>query len=245
MAAEPLAGRRVLVTRPAHQAENLCRLLRGRGAEPWACPMLTLAPLPPPPPGWWQGYDWLIFVSANAVAFAREAGLPVRPEARVAAVGRATAAVLEKAGLTVACQAPPPYTSESLLTLPVWDGIGGRRVLIVRGRGGRPKLGETLARRGAAVAYAELYERRPPSPESVARLRQGLAAGLDAVLVSSGEVLANLCAAVPAGLRSLPLVVPGERVARQARAAGFGDVTVAASALDEAMVAALQQRLTE
>ncbi|BCX88711.1 hypothetical protein MIN45_P1080 [Methylomarinovum tepidoasis] len=243
--AEPLAGRRVLVTRPEHQAENLCRLLRARGAEPWPCPMLRLAPLPPPSPAWWQGYDWLIFVSANAVRFARDAGLPARIAAKVAAIGRATAAALEKSRLTVACQAPPPYTSESLLTLPVWDEIGGRRVLIVRGRGGRPELGQALARRGAEVACAELYRRLPPAPESVTRLHEGLAAGLDAVLVSSGEVLANLIAAAGARLRELPLVAPSERVAAQARQAGFEDVTVAASALDEVMVAALQRRLTE
>ncbi len=244
----PLQGRRIGVTRPRRQAGNLCRMIEERGGRAHRFPMIEIAAVEPLPGGdWWRGQDWLIFVSANAVRFALAAGLRA-PGARLAAIGRATAAALEKNGFQVACRAPAPYTSESLLDQDCFRQVNGRRILIVRGVGGRPKLAETLAGRGAEVSLAELYRRLPPSRAAVETLRACLCRGLDAVLVTSAEVLANLQRAAGEGveaLRALPLVVGGERLAGKAWAARFEDVTAAASALDADMLAALEKRLVQ
>ncbi len=243
-----LQGRQIGVTRPRHQAANLCRMIAARGGLSHLCPMIEIVPAATPlSPNWWWGYEWLVFVSANAVRFAMAAGLR-SPTARLAAIGRATATALEKNGLQVACQAPAPYTSESLLEQRPFQQVKGCRILIVRGVGGRPKLAEVLVRRGAEVSLAELYQRLPPTEESVERLRTCLEKGLDALLVTSGRILDNLQRAAGGRidrLRSLPLIVTSERLAGVARAAGFSDVTVAASALDAAMLAALEERLGE
>ena len=72
MNALPLAGRRVLVTRAAHQAGKLSDALRALGAEPVEVPVLEIGPpenLEPLDAALRKlaTYDWLIFTSANAV----------------------------------------------------------------------------------------------------------------------------------------------------------------------------------
>src|SRR5690606_23076345 len=103
--------------------------------------------------------DWAIFASIAAV----EHGLPrVRSrigETRIAAIGAATANALRTAGVRVDA-VPDREESEGLLELPAFHDMTGATVWIVRGRGGRGLLAETLRARGADVAFVEVYERR-------------------------------------------------------------------------------------
>ena len=125
MSSLALAGRRVLVTRAAHQAGKLSEGLRALGAEAVGVPVLEIRPpadLAPLDAGLKQieRYDWLIFTSANAVRAvaerAAELGIGLEQPARlkVAAVGEATAAAARKAGLHVAF-VPEAYVAESLV----------------------------------------------------------------------------------------------------------------------------------
>src|SRR6266446_3017965 len=72
LAARPLAGRRIAVTRAHEQAGDLTRELEALGAEVVAAPTIRIAPLADlaalraaltrvPP------YDWIVFTSQNAV----------------------------------------------------------------------------------------------------------------------------------------------------------------------------------
>ena len=68
--AEDLAGCRVLVTRPAHQAPPLLAAIEERGGEPLAFPTLEIAP--PADNGPWRAvagelseFDWLVFTSTD------------------------------------------------------------------------------------------------------------------------------------------------------------------------------------
>ena len=45
MGGQPLAGRSIVVTRPAGQADGLCAALEALGAEPLCFPLLTIAPV--------------------------------------------------------------------------------------------------------------------------------------------------------------------------------------------------------
>jgi len=72
MTALPLAGRRVLVTRAAHQASKLSEGLRALGAEPVEVPVLEIQPPADLAPldralRALDLYDWLILTSANTV----------------------------------------------------------------------------------------------------------------------------------------------------------------------------------
>jgi uroporphyrinogen-III synthase/uroporphyrinogen III methyltransferase/synthase len=121
----PLAGRRVLVTRAAHQAGKLSEGLRAIGAEPVEVPVIEIRPPSDLRPldralRELSSYDWLILTSANTVqALAERAaalGLDLTAAARfnVAAVGEATATAARQAGLSVAL-VPENYVAESLV----------------------------------------------------------------------------------------------------------------------------------
>jgi uroporphyrinogen-III synthase/uroporphyrinogen III methyltransferase/synthase len=125
MIALPLAGRRVLVTRAAHQAGKLSEGLRELGAEPVEIPMLEIQPPESFDPldralRSLASYDWLILTSANTVRAlegrAQALGLQLAAPDRlqVAAVGEATAQAARRAGLPVAV-VPETYVAESLV----------------------------------------------------------------------------------------------------------------------------------
>ena len=246
----PLAGRTVIVTRPAHQAGPILDALHSAGARCVALPGLIIEPVPIPDAERERlapdKYDWAVFTSTNAVAEGlRQLSRPTR--CRIAAIGRATARALIRQGLQVDAQPVDGADSEALLALPQFQHIGGQKVLLLRGIGGRERLYEELLRRGATVEIAQLYRRRPAvaSASSTAELTRAFAdEGEPIVMVTSVEVLRGLLGMTPEHwqdrLRAAPLVVPGTRVAAAALELGWtGRITVATSAEDEAMMGAI------
>ena len=163
MSRPALAGAGVLVTRARDQAGPLIAAVEAAGGAAWLLPALEIAPLPAPERTG-EAPDLAIFVSANAVRHG-ERFLRL-PGCRCAAIGPATAAAMGQAGRPPDLVPAGGYDSESLLAADELADMTGRRVLIVRGRGGRELLADTLRERGAAVHYAEVYERRLPMPDS-------------------------------------------------------------------------------
>ncbi len=246
-------GLAVLVTRPEGQADKLIRALEQRGHRVWHQPLLELEPAGELTASQRRhlaeldGYSQVIFVSANAVRYGMERITDYWPQLPVGpgwcAVGDATAALL--ATYDVPVTAPvDQMTSEGLLRLEALQDVEGRRILIVRGEGGRTLLQEELSRRGARVDELGCYRRkRPPLPPgAMARLLE--ASGIQVILISSGEGLENLQALLSpqesTKFRHIGLLVPSQRVADQAAAAGFDRVLVADNASDAAMLRALE-----
>jgi uroporphyrinogen-III synthase len=245
----PLAGRVVVVTRPAAQAAPFAALVATAGAEPLLLPTLEIVTVELDAAARSQlvpdSFDWTIFTSANAVESSL-AQLPRPSRTRVAAVGRATARALERHGIPVAAVPTTTSDSEGLLELDCFSGLRGQRILILKGRGGRTLLREELARRGAEVVLGDVYERRraPADPATVAALRRACDDEAAIVAATSAEVLAALLELVPEAacprLKNAALLVPGDRVAGAARILGWrGRIIVAPSAEDAAMAEAL------
>jgi uroporphyrinogen-III synthase len=163
MGGQPLRGRSIVVTRPAGQADSLCAALAALGAEPLRFPLLTISPVADPAPleavaRRLAEFELAFFVSPNAVNFALDVMLPVAPwpaELRVATVGKGSEAALAARGFTRVIAPQSGFDSESVLALPAFQApaLTGRRVLILRGDGGRDLLGDTLSARGAIVEY--------------------------------------------------------------------------------------------
>jgi len=241
----PLAGRRIVVTRPAGQSAGLARLIREAGGEPVLFPALEI--LPPSDPAALAAvlarldeFDLAIFISRNAVDWGlRTLGRAWPEQVRVAAVGAGTARALAERGIggVIVPQGPQP-DSEALLARPELADVRARRVLIFRGEGGREVLRETLVARGAEVEYAECYRRARPRADGAALAAAWARGEVDAATVNSAEALENLCALIgEAGVRAAratPLFVPHPRVAKAAVELGFARILVAGPG-DEAM----------
>lgn len=223
-----LAGRGVLVTRPRGLAEAFAAALERRGARAIVFPAIDIQPLPAP-----QAlrraadYDLAIFVSPSAVRVA-STHIAAWPPA-VAAIGSGTRRELEHLGVRNVVAPSARADSEALLA--ELAEVAGKRILIVRGEGGRPVLGDTLAARGATVEYAECYRRVRPAADPSALLNAWRQ--VHAVTVSSTEAFDNLLAILGAGWLATPMFVPHPRIADHARASGAAEVLVAGPGDDE------------
>lgn len=241
-----------LVVRPAAQANQLVQMLRQLGHAPLCCPLLETRPgCDLPHLGeMLREADLVIAVSMHAVHFAHYFLLQTGqtwPHIDYFAVGQASANAFAEAGIQALCPADP--RSEGLLALPALQGVSGRRVLILRGNDGRDLIARTLASRGALVHYCATYERHYPDLDGDALIRHWQAAGLDSLLITSGELLQRLLALVPGPqhpwLYDRLLVVPSPRVAEMAEGAGFTRIVIAQGASNQALVAALELRKME
>ena len=241
-----------LVVRPAAQANPLVQMLCQLGHAPLCCPLLETRPGCDLPHlgDMLQEADLVIAVSMHAVHFAHYFLLQTGqtwPHIDYFAVGQASADAFAEAGIQALCPADP--RSEGLLALPALQGVSGRRVLILRGNDGRDLIARTLASRGALVHYCATYERHYPDLDGDALIRHWQAAGLDSLLITSGELLQRLLALVPGPqhpwLYDRLLVVPSPRVAEMAEGAGFTRIVIAQGASNQALVAALELRKME
>lgn len=247
--AEPcdLGGRGVLVTRPSAQAAGLCRLIENAGGRAIAFPTILIAPPAEPERArraLAADWDLMIFVSRNAV----ERAIPLLPGHRLpdktplAAVGQGTARALEAAGRSPDLVPAGRFDSESLLALPELADMQGRRLLIVRGQGGRGLLGDTLTKRGAELQYAEVYRRTLPEVDP-APLLERWQGDIQLATATSQEILDNLITLLgEAGrdrLLATPLVVVSERTRQSALRQGSIHVELAERADDQALLAAL------
>jgi uroporphyrinogen III methyltransferase/synthase len=192
----PLFGVRVLLTRDREGAREWIDALRDAGAEPRLAPMIELAPPSDPRPAdaalaALDGYDALLFTSANAVRFtaARAAALGIELSAfagRVACVGPATAEAALRAGLAVHRMPVRRYDAQGLLAeLRESLAPAGRRFLLPCAEAARELLPEGLRAAGAHVDAPAVYRTLAP-PEGDAGWRGWLAAGeLDALVFAS------------------------------------------------------------
>jgi uroporphyrinogen-III synthase len=226
-----LGGRGILVTRPREQAAGLARLIEEAGGRAHLFPAIEIVDLPPPAAlERLPEFDLAIFVSPTAVSKIM-GQLEAWPRAlRAAAVGAGTRRELERHGVTNVIAPESGADSEALLALPELERLAGKRIVILRGEGGRALLGDTLARRGAQVEYAECYRR--PRPKTY--LQTWKRDEIDAITVSSAQGLANLFEMLdPAFLRAMPLFVPHPRIADEARARSVREVVLAGPSDDD------------
>lgn len=181
----PLFGKRVLVTRPAHQVNELARLLRDEGAAAIIAPAIRVEAPPDEAPlreaVRTMGYRWVIFTSANGVDrfFAEVArqgrDARVLGDARVCAIGPATDAALGKYGIR-ADVIPEEFRGEgaAAAVLAADPDIAGERVLLPRAEVAREILPEMLREAGAVVDVVPTYRTLGPREEDALRIREAV-----------------------------------------------------------------------
>jgi len=221
-----LQGRGILITRPREQAQGLAKLIEAAGGRAILFPAIEIEALPLRE---LAEFDLAIFVSPTAVKRAL-AAMKWPPRAKAAALGRGTQRELERHGIKGVIAPDSGADSEALLAVPELQRVAGRRIVILRGEGGRSLLGDTLAARGAQVEYAECYRRVRPQTDSGPLLAAFASGAVHAVTVSSAEGLENLFEMLGAAgrehLKKTPLFVPHPRIAAEAKRLGLGEASV-------------------
>jgi uroporphyrinogen III methyltransferase/synthase len=166
----PLFGRRVLVTRPRHQALGMVRKLEHLGA---VVSRLSAVDIREPADlggtdaavaqlqrGEW---DWLVFTSANGVhALLRRVdalGLDLRVlgRVRIATIGPKTAAALREYRVRADVVPDATFSSEGLAAA-LGPHVAGQRVLLARANRGRDLLRQELAKVAASVEQVTVYD---------------------------------------------------------------------------------------
>jgi uroporphyrinogen III methyltransferase/synthase len=165
----PLFGRRVVVTRARAQTGGLSAELERLGAEVYEFPTIEIAPPEDFGPldaaiRELDSFGLIVFTSVNGVeAFLERLGhqgLDLRAvprEAKVAAIGPATAERIGRAGLRVDV-VPEEYRAEGLIEALDPGQLAGERVLIPRAKVAREILPVRLREAGAEVVVPPAYE---------------------------------------------------------------------------------------
>lgn len=258
MKAQPLAGRGIVITRPASQARRLAERVRAAGGNPILYPaveILDVADLTPLHAliDRLDQFDMAIFISPNAAAKAMQLIAARRKfplDIQVVAIGRGGVDALQRFGIrdVIAPDAASRYDSEALLALPPLQHVARKRVVIFRGQGGRELLGDTLAARGAQIEYAECYRRGKPTADIAPLLDAWVRGDVAAAVFTSSEGLRNvheiMCGAGRSQLNAMPIFVPHPRIAATARELGLTRI-VETGAGDDAMVEALSRYFSQ
>lgn len=240
------------MTRPAHQADKLCDLIEQQGGEAIRFPTLDIIAVKNSKVRQQlellNKWDWLIFISCNAVNFALAANngkIDIFKQSAIAAVGKATKQGLLSAGLNVDLVPEKHFNTEGLLATKAMQHINGKTCLIVRGIGGRETLANTLRDRGAVVEYMEVYSREVPNVDACYVKDMLKQQTLDAITITSGDALKNLVLMIGAELAdklmAVPLIVISNRIKKLAEKSGFKMIAVTENPSDTAISKAVEE----
>ncbi len=226
----PLAGRGVLVTRPARQAGAFAQKLAALGASPIVFPAIVILPPEDYVPlaavhARLADFDVAVFVSANAVEYGAPDAAQWQKGLVAVAPGPGTAEALASVGIAPVVHPATTFDSESMLSLPALSDLEGRRVIVFRGERGRELLSASLRQRGALVETVACYRRAAPS-SGAAGLVEALRDGrVHALTFTSSEGVDNLWSVVGDEgqrlLARLPAFVPHQRIASHAQERGM------------------------
>jgi len=203
----PLAGRTVVVTRAASQAEPLVAALKNFGATVISCPTIDIAE----PESYERldeaidhlyGYDWLIFTSANGVEYflrrlnVRGVGIEELDDLKVCAIGETTADKLRDAHVHV--DLIPAHAKAEGVFAALSEFAGGRErlqglnILIPRAATGRDYLPKSLEEAGARVDVVTAYRTVVPEHLERGRLSAMLTGSADCIAFMSSSSVKNL-----------------------------------------------------
>lgn len=198
---QPLAGKRIVVTRAGAQAYGLVEQIEKAGGEVIELPTIEIQP----PESFTafdaaveniEQYDWLIFTSVNSIApfleRLRLGGKTVEAvhSLQVGAIGPETAKRLASAGITAAL-VPERYQAEGILDAVKPAAMNGKRVLIPRAAEAREILPETLRAWGAVVDVVIAYRTALPNVDTAPLAELLRQRKIDVITFTSSSTVKN------------------------------------------------------
>lgn len=192
----------ILITRPGLAGKKLCQTLESVGVKTVYFPTLLIESVKidlTSSTNLLKIANIIIFISASAVHYAYEAGLLNNlGKAEIAVIGEATAAALKKLDIKVDI-CPHEFNSEGLLRHDLLQSVCAKKIVIIRGQGGREFLANALKEQGATVDYLEVYKREKPDM----KVTKMILDSIDIILMTSQEAFLNLLLMTPSSLKSL------------------------------------------
>ncbi len=204
-AEQPLAGKRIVVTRTRKQAGALSSQLRELGAEAIELPTIRIEPPSDLRPFAElvqdaHGYDWIVFTSPNGVTAFFEMFYKLYDDARelggvrIAAIGPATAQRVRDFHLKVDLQ-PAEFVAEGVVREFKKEGdIENLRILIARAEEARDLLPKELSALGAIVDVAFAYRTVPETDDRTGARTRLVEQGADMITFTSSSTVENFLA---------------------------------------------------
>ena len=173
---KPLAGKRIVVTRPAGQAAPFIGKIEKAGGTAFAVPLIAFRAVED---GQDEAilnnlhtYDWILFTSKNGVDFFMQKTAPFldKVKAKWAAIGTQTAQAIASYGLPVSYM--PSRFSADHLAEEIQKGVFlPERVLIPKGSLARNLIADTIRQAGKQADDWVVYETYFPTEEQTNLLK--------------------------------------------------------------------------
>jgi len=233
----------ILITRPVSQTKNLESLLDKNNFDYALFPAFKIIQIQTKAPSY--KYDIIIFISANAVSYGEEHyGELFSNSPKVFAVGPVTANQLFQKNIAVDCYPDKNASSHALLKMKECSDLLGKKILIVRGKGGSETLKNYLSVSNH-VDYLEVYERIPSEMTKVhsESLMSFMSHPSGISMATSNESLLNIIRLVSSVsrnhlevLKSRRIIVFSDRIKSTAEKLGFKKIEVTQNPSDEDFV---------
>ena len=194
-----LHGLHILITRPTHQAQNLIAQIQNSGGVAVHFPTLEITPTENIKKNELiikklNQYDFVIFISPNSaflIAKFIHRICPFWPEnSKILATGPGTALALTQCNLPCHDYPKKDFSGNGLLNLAMLKNITQKKILIIKGEGGRSYLARGLKARGAKVDSLSVYKRQLPKIDNSTTIPDQKT--IDVIICTSHNGLKNL-----------------------------------------------------
>ncbi len=228
----------VLLTKPENSIQSLAEAVAKMGYTPQLFPTIVIQKNP----------DFFLDISslstAHAAIFCSHQAVQIAcPLLRThlkklqhlhwIAIGAKTATALQQENISDILIPKRPFSSESLLSLPILQSIQDKTIWLFKGKAGRPLMRTVLQQRGAVVTTAEVYQRDLPKTQVIESSNQWPHNPLDIIVTTSADCLRNLLQLLEKRvhtLRNIPVIVVGPRMFDLALELGFKNPILATDA---------------
>ena len=241
----------LVVTRPLAQANSLVRRIHALQDDSLVVQQIPLLDIQPinfdiPP---MNQFDGIIFISSNAVQHFYSSNEYLNQKhafkhSQLLAVGDNTANSIELVTAQTAIF-PQQMNAEGLLQLPNLQSIAAQNWLIVKGKGGRQIIKDTLIERKAIVTEIDVYQRKLPDLNDQKKIINAQAKQ-PVWLITSNEAMSNLYRIL--GLAEKPqhrtqIIISSDRLAAQASLKGFAIIAQSVGASELQLLECIQTLL--
>ncbi len=212
----------ILNTRPSDQAHQLTQNLIKIGVDVLELPLLEITPTHQ----WlkqkiqFETFDCVIFTSPNAIHhfFKKIPIVPQWSDMPIFVIGKGSAETLLAHGFK-SQPLPKEANSEGMLDLPYFQSVLNKKILLIKGVGGRQHLSKTLRSRQALLQTCVVYRRQCPK-EALWTFRHLLQHhAIDIILLTSANACRHLLKLVEIEkkhqwLKQKTIITISQRIAR-------------------------------